>query len=182
MVTDSQLAQIMPNLPADTRAQYLPFLNKAMDIYEISNDLRISAFLAQIAHESGEFRYMEEIWGPTDAQLRYEPPSDLADDLGNTEEGDGARYKGRGVIQITGRYNYGKYGDLISVDIVNNPTIASTPQIAFSTAGVYWQTNGLNELADQQDFETITKRINGGLNGYEDRCKYYDRAKQVLGV
>ncbi len=182
MVTDSQLAKIMPNLPADTRAQYLPFLNKAMQIYKINNDLRVSAFLAQIAHESGEFRYMQEIWGPTDAQLKYEPTTSVSESLGNTEPGDGERFMGRGVIQITGRYNYGKYGEMLGVDLITTPTIASSPQIAFSTAGAYWETNGLNELADKEDFETITKRINGGLNGYEDRCKYYERAKDVLGV
>ncbi len=182
MVTDNQLAQIMPNLPDDTRAQYLPFLNRAMDIYHINNDLRMAAFLAQIAHESGEFRYMQEIWGPTDAQLKYEPVTSVSENLGNTEPGDGELFMGRGVIQITGRYNYGKYGELVGVDLLSNPPIASSPQIAFSTAGAYWETHGLNELADEEDFETITEKINGGLNGYEDRCMYYDRAKDVLGV
>jgi len=182
MVTDQQLAEIMPNLSDDKRSMYLPFLNKAMDIYHINNDLRTAAFLAQIAHESGEFQYMEEIWGPTEAQMKYEPTTDVSENLGNTEPGDGALFKGRGVIQITGRYNYGKYGDMLGIDLISSPTIASTPQIAFSTAGAYWESHGLNELADQEDFETITKKINGGLNGYEDRCKYYDRAKDVLGV
>ena len=182
MVTDSQLQEIMPNLPAAKREQYLPFLNRAMEIYEIDTPLREAAFLAQVAHESGEFRYMEEIWGPTSAQLRYEPPSDLATRLGNIDPGDGERYKGRGVIQLTGRANYQKYGDLIGVDLVDTPTLASNPQIAFTVAGLYWQTNGLNELADEGDFETITRRINGGLNGYDNRVKYYERALNALGV
>jgi predicted chitinase len=182
MITDSQLRQIMPNLPDEKLEQYLPFLNRVMEIYEIDTPLRIAAFLAQLAHESGEFRFMEEIWGPTAAQLRYEPPSDLATRLGNIEPGDGERYKGRGVIQLTGRFNYQKYGDLLGIDLVSNPTLASTPQIAFSTAGLYWQENDLNELADQEDFETITRRINGGLNGYDHRLMYYERARDVLGV
>ncbi len=125
---------------------------------------------------------MEEIWGPTAQQKRYEPPSDLAKRLGNTQPGDGFRYRGRGPIQITGRANYKKYGDLLSVDLVGNPDLAATPQFAFSTAGQFWKRNGLNELADVQDFITITKRINGGLNGLADRQKYYAIAKNVLGA
>jgi putative chitinase len=180
MVADSQLAQIMPNLPAEKRALYLPFLNRAMNTYGINNRLRKAAFLAQIAHESGELRYLEEIWGPTEAQSLYEPESELARILGNTEPGDGERFKGRGAIQITGRYNYAKYGDLLGVDLIANPTIATTPQIAFSTAAAFWQTSGLNQLADVEDFGEITRIINGGLNGYEERCKYYQRAMDVL--
>jgi putative chitinase len=180
MVTDSQLAQIMPKLPAEKRALYLPFLNKAMDTYEINNRLRKAAFLAQIAYESGELRYLEEIWGPTEAQLLYEPESYLARVLGNTDPGDGERFKGRGAIQITGRRNYTRYGEMLGVDLIANPTIATTPQIAFSTAAAFWQTNGLNELADIEDFGAITRIINGGLNGYEERCRYYQRAMDVI--
>jgi putative chitinase len=181
MVTDSQLAQIMPKLPAEKRALYLPFLNRAMSTYGINNRLRKAAFLAQIAHESGELRYLEEIWGPTEAQLLYEPESELARLLGNTDPGDGERFKGRGAIQITGRRNYAKYGEMLGVDLIANPAIAMTPQIAISTAAAFWQTNGLNELADIEDFGEITRIVNGGLNGYEERCKYYQRAMDVLG-
>ncbi|MBK9312917.1 MAG: hypothetical protein IPM55_01510 [Acidobacteria bacterium] len=181
-LSDSQLQQIMPKLPASMRMIYLAFLNRVMQIYRIDQPLRASAFLAQLAHESGELRFMEEIWGPTPQQLKYEPPSDLAKRLGNTQPGDGFRYRGRGPIQITGRFNYRKYGNLLGVDIESIPDLATTPQIAFSIAGVYWQSNGLNELADVQDFITITKKINGGLNGLESRMKYYERAKIVLGV
>jgi predicted chitinase len=182
MLTDSDLQQIMPRLPQAKRQLYLPFINKVMEIYEIDTPLRASAFLAQIAHESAELRYMEEIWGPTAQQKRYDPPTDLAKRLGNTQRGDGFRYRGRGPIQITGRANYKKYGDLLSVDLVGNPDLASTPQYAFSTAALFWKRNGLNELADVQDFITITKRINGGLNGLADRQKYYQIAKNVLGA
>ena len=180
MVTDSQLVQIMPNLPADKRALYLPFLNKAMEIYGINNPLREAAFLAQIAYESFELKYLEEVWGPTEAQSLYEPGSEVAKLLGNSEPGDGEKYKGRGAIQITGRTNYEKYGDLLGVDLVDNPAIATTPQIAFSTAGAFWQANGLNELADEGDFAEITRRINGGMSGYEERLVYYERAKDTL--
>jgi hypothetical protein len=125
---------------------------------------------------------MEEIWGPTAQQKKYEPPSDLAKSLGNTQSGDGFRYRGRGPIQITGRANYKKYGDLLGVDLVGNPDLAATPQFAFSTAGLFWKLNRLNELADVQDFTTITKRINGGLTGLQERQKYYDVAKDVLSA
>lgn len=180
MVTDEQLQQIMPNLPAAKRQLYLAHLNAALDLCGINTMLRTAAFLAQIAHESGEFRWMEELWGPTDAQKRYEPPSTLATSLGNTEPGDGARFKGRGPIQITGRSNYRRYGDLLSIDLIGQPQQAAAPEVAFRTAGLFWKTNGLNELADIEDFVKITRRINGGTNGLPDRQMYYARAKQVL--
>jgi putative chitinase len=182
MLTDNDLQQIMPKLPQAKRQLYLPFMNKVMGIYEIDTPLRASAFLAQVAHESGELKFMEEIWGPTAQQKKYEPPSDVAKRLGNTQPGDGFRYRGRGPIQITGRANYKKYGDLLGVDLIGNPDLAATPQYAFSTAGLFWKLNGLNELADVEDFVTITKRINGGLNGLEERQRYYEIAKNILGA
>jgi predicted chitinase len=182
MLTDSDLQQIMPRLPQAKRQLYLPFMNRVMGIYEIDTPLRASAFLAQIAHESAELRFMEEIWGPTAQQKKYEPPSPVARALGNTKKGDGFRYRGRGPIQVTGRANYKKYGDLLGVDLVGNPDLAATPQYAFSTAGLFWKLNGLNELADVQDFVTITRRINGGLNGLAERQRYYETAKDVLGA
>ena len=182
MITDDQLRQVMPNLAAAKRALYLPHLNAAMQAHAIDTPLRTAAFVAQLAHESGEFRWMEEIWGPTAAQLRYEPPNALAAKLGNTQAGDGKRFKGRGPIQITGRFNYAKFGGLLGIDLVGNPALAAAPEVAFSTAGLFWQKNGLNELADARDFVTITRRINGGTNGLADRQMFYERAKAVLGT
>ncbi len=180
MLTDPQLQQIMPNLAPAKRALYLGPLNQAMASCDVNTLLRTAAFAAQLAHESGEFRWMEEIWGPTAAQLGYEPPSAKAARLGNTQPGDGKRFKGRGPIQITGRFNYKKYGDLLGVDLTISPERAAAPEVAFLTAGLFWKTNGLNELADGQQFVTITRRINGGENGLADRQKYYERAKAVL--
>ena len=180
MLTDAQLQQIMPNLVSVKRALYLTPLNAPIQTYAIDTALRTAAFIAQLAHESGEFRWMEEIWGPTDAQRRYEPPNDLAKRLGNTQAGDGKRFKGRGPIQITGRFNYQTYGDLLGIDLVADPAKAATPEIAFATAGLYWQRNGLNELADTRQFTAITRRINGGSNGLADRQMYYARALGVL--
>ena len=181
MLTATQLAQIMPSLPQGKLQQFLPQLNEAMQTWGIDTMWRTAAFVAQLAHESGELRWMEEIWGPTDAQRRYEPPSDLAKKLGNTQPGDGKRFKGRGPIQITGRANYQKYGALLGADLIANPALASA-DLAFVIAGLFWKSNGLNELADAQQFVAITRRINGGTNGLVDRQKYYERAKAVLGV
>ena len=181
-LTESDLQQIMPTLPSAKRQLYLPFINRVMEVYEIGTPLRASAFLAQIAHESGELKFMEEIWGPTAVQNRYEPPGDKATELGNTQPGDGRRYRGRGVIQLTGRANYQTFGDQLGVDLVGNPDLVATPQFAFETAGLFWKMKGLNELADVQDFTAITRRINGGLNGLADRQKYYEIAIELLGA
>ena len=180
MLTDTQLQQVMPRLAAAKLQLLLPHLNHAMQTYGVDTMQRTAAFIAQLAHESGEFRWMEEIWGPTDPQRRYEPPGTLAARLGNTQPGDGKRFKGRGPIQITGRFNYTKYGALLGIDLTAQPELAATPEIAFATAGLYWQSNGLNELADAGDFLKITRRINGGTNGLADRQKYHTRASELL--
>lgn len=172
MVTDDELRQIMPNLPAAKRAAYLPFIQQAMEEFEITAYLREAAFLAQLAHESAELRYMEEIASGAAYEGRK--------NLGNTQPGDGKRYKGRGPIQLTGRANYTKYGQLLGLDLVNDPSVAATKEVGFRIAGQYWKLNGLNALADRQEFKAITKRINGGYNGLDDRIKYYERAKKVL--
>jgi predicted chitinase len=172
MLTDDELKQIIPNCPEAKRADYLPFLQQAMAEFEISSYLRETAFLAQLAHESAELRYLEEIASGAAYEGRK--------DLGNTQPGDGKRFKGRGPIQLTGRANYAKYGQLLGLDLINNPTIAATKEVGFRIAGEYWKLNGLNELADQQQFKSITKRINGGYNGLDDRIKYYNRAKKIM--
>ena len=182
MLTDEQLHDVMPHLAAAKAALLLPHLNAAMAAYGVNTERRTAAFIDKVAHESGEFRWMEEIWGPTDAQRRYEPPSDLAQKLGNVQAGDGKRFKGRGPIQITGRFNYKKYGDLLGTDLLGDPDRAATPEVAFAVAGLYWKTNGLNELADADDFVKITRRINGGTNGLADRQRFYALAKEVLAL
>src|SRR5215471_17993642 len=175
----------MPGLPAAKNAEYLPPLDAAMTEFAIDAPLRAAAFLAQLAHESGQFRFMEEIWGPTPQQLRYEPTSSLATALGNTEAGDGKRFKGRGPIQVTGRANYLRFGGLLGVDLVTTPEQAALPELAFRIAGLYWSKKGLNELADQgtdDAFREITRRINGGFNGLADRQQFYAAARAALGV
>ncbi len=175
----------MPGASLKRNREFLPFLQAAMTEFAIESPARAAAFIAQLAHESGQFRFMEEIWGPTPAQRRYEPPSSLATDLGNTEAGDGKRFKGRGPIQITGRANYQRFGDLLRMDLVSNPPLAAVPDVAFRIAGLFWSRKGLNELADQATadaFRQITRRINGGLNGLAERQAFYGVACTVLGV
>ena len=185
MLTAEQLQAIMPATPAKRREALLPFLQAAMIEFAIEAPARAAAFLAQLAHESGQFRFMEEIWGPTGAQRRYEPVSTLATNLGNSEAGDGKRFKGRGPIQITGRANYRRFGDLLGTDLVSEPARAALPELAFRIAGLFWSKKGLNELADRatdEAFREITRRINGGFNGLEDRRKFYAVARTVLDV
>jgi putative chitinase len=185
MLTTEQLQAIMPLLSAAKRATLFPFLTAAADEFGIDQPARAAAFLAQLAHESAQFRFMEEIWGPTAAQRRYEPPGKLAGDLGNTEPGDGRRFKGRGPIQITGRANYRRFGDVLGLDLVSAPEQAALPDVAFRIAALYWSKKGLNELADRvtaEAFREITRRINGGFNGLAERERFYETAKAVLGV
>lgn len=129
--------------------------------------------MAQLAHESGNFRYMEEIASGRAYEGRK--------DLGNTEKGDGTRYKGRGPIQLTGRANYRKYGLALGIDFENNPEIVALPSIGMLVACKYWDDNGLNELADKDDINLITRRINGGFNGLDDRKAKLNTMKNMLG-
>jgi predicted chitinase len=176
-ISAPQLNQSMLGITPDRVVLYLVLLNAAMVEFEINTALRAAAFLAQVGHESGSLRRMEEIWGPTPEQKRYEGRADL----GNTQPGDGSRFRGRGPIQITGRANYQKYGDLLGVDLVGSPLDAASKEVAFRIAGSFWKTHGLNELADAGDIVSITRRINGGLNGLRDREVRYARAKAALG-
>lgn len=173
-ITLQQLRAIMPHLAQDTAAQYLPFLNSAMAERNITTPKREAAFLAQLAHESGELRYWEEL----SSGAQYEGRKDL----GNTQPGDGPRYKGRGPIQLTGRNNYRAAGQALNVDLENNPTLAATPQVGFRVAAWFWDSHGLNALADNGDFVGITRVINGGLNGLQQRQQYYQQALHVLGA
>jgi putative chitinase len=137
---------------------------------------RVAAFIAQIGHESGQLVYLREIWGPTSAQKGYEGRADL----GNTVTGDGFKYRGRGLIQVTGRANYAACGEALGLDLINHPELLEQPQHACMSAAWFWATHGLNTLADADKFETITRRINGGLNGQADRLNLWAKASAVL--
>lgn len=130
----------------------------------LDNSLRLIHFLAQLAHESGNFRYMEEIASGAAYEGRK--------DLGNTQPGDGVRFKGRGPIQLTGRANYRRYGQQLGIDLENNPQIVALPSMGLMVACKFWSDNGLNVLADKDDMVAVTRRINGGTNGLADRKKH----------
>ena len=138
----------------------------------LENSLRFIHFLAQLAHESGNFRYMEEIASGAAYEGRK--------DLGNVNKGDGVRYKGRGPIQLTGRANYRRYGQQLGIDFENNPEIVALPSVGLLVACKFWSDNGLNELADKDDVLSITKRINGGTNGLQDRKDKLKLIKSML--
>ena len=139
----------------------------------LDNSLRLIHFLAQLAHESGNFRYMEEIASGAAYEGRK--------DLGNTQPGDGKRFKGRGPIQLTGRANYRRYGQQLGIDFENNPAIVAIPSVGLLVACKFWSDNGLNELADKDDVVSITKRINGGTNGLADRKAKLEIIKDMMG-
>lgn len=153
-------------------------ISAATALYAIDTPQRLAAFLAQVGHESGRFIFLTELWGPTSAQDGYEGRADL----GNTQPGDGFRYRGRGLIQITGRANYQRAGDELTLPLIDHPELLAQPDNAALSAAWFWNSHGLNVLADAGDFETITRRINGGLNGLEDREALWKTAKAALGV
>lgn len=181
MITETQFRQMMPNAGSRLDAHW-PFIVPAMDKGRITSPKRIAAFLAQLAHESGQYRDMEEIWGPTEAQLGYEGRADL----GNTEPGDGVKFKGHGPIQITGRANHEACGLALGIDLINTPTLLTRPEYGTAAACWFWTTGNkkidLNILADRDWFKTITRVINGGLNGLSDRRQYWDRNRALLGL
>lgn len=172
-ISKSELLYIMPTavLRADV---FVLALNFAMEKFEIDTPKRVAAFLAQIAHESGELRYMEEIASGAAYEGRK--------DLGNIHPGDGVKFKGRGPIQITGRANYlmcsrDLYGD---ERLLESPEYLSMPLDGCMSAAWFWGRKNLNDLADAGDFIRITKLINGGLNGLEQRQMYHKRAIDII--
>lgn len=175
-MTLDQLRMIMPY--AGKRAEaFLDPLNRAMAEFGIDSPMQQAAFLAQIAHESGSLRYVREL-----ASGAAYDTGRLAARLGNTPEddGDGERYRGRGLIQITGTDNYracsvALFGD--GEHLLAHPELLEQPELAARSAAWFWKSRGLN---DETDFLQITRRINGGTNGLQDRLAYYDRAKGVL--
>ena len=176
MISEQQLAQIYPMAPLSKIKLFLPYLNQYMNAYEINTPNRQAAFLAQIGHESGQLHYTEEIASGKAYEGRK--------DLGNLFKGDGIRFKGRGLIQITGRSNYTSAGKALGFDLVNYPEQLKEPSLATQSACWWWHNRGLNEIADSPteiNFKRITRIINGGYNGYADRFKIWQRALQVLG-
>lgn len=144
--------------------------------YDINTPLRLAHFLAQASHESEGFRFLKEIWGPTKAQKKYEGRADL----GNVRVGDGFLYRGRGIFQLTGRSNYARLGKALALPLEVDPDLACDPQVSVRIACHFWMTHEINAFADANDIIRVTRAINGGLNGIEDRKACFLRARQVL--
>jgi predicted chitinase len=183
LLTEHDLRNCIPSISDRKIDKYLSPLNTTLEKYSINTPLRIAAFLAQVAHESGNFNYVEEIASGSAYEFRK--------DLGNLEfiavqiahqnhSTTGVFYKGRGLIQITGYYNYKACGEALGIDIIHSPVMLTDPLYATLSAGWFWDSHELNVFADHKTFDTITRRINGGLNGKVERDANYKRCLQVL--
>ncbi|MEI7064762.1 glycoside hydrolase family 19 protein [Dickeya chrysanthemi] len=204
-ISQEKLKKVMTAASADDLALFQPALQQECNTAGINTPLRFAHFIAQVAHESNELRARVEnlnysakglrsVFGryftteEMAAQCERKPESIAnivyANRLGNgaTETGDGWKYRGRGLIQLTGRDNYRTCGSAIGQDLVTNPDLISqNPEVSVAAAIWFWKKNGLSELADQDDINTITRRINGGLNGLADRKNYLAKAKRAFG-
>jgi len=162
----------------DRAQKNLEAITAAMEEFGIDTPARQAMFLANVGHESGGLHWASEIWGPTIAQQRYEGRRDL----GNTQPGDGFKYRGRGWLQTTGRANYTALSEHLGVDYVSDPDRLAEPEDAARSAGYFWQSHNLNQYADAGDFLAVVKRINGGYNGLSERQMLWGEAKEALGV
>ena len=178
-LTKQQLLHILPNA-GQSAGVFVSALNTAMNHYQIVGLKRVAAFIAQVGHESGQLLYVREL-GNDQYLSKYDTGS-LAKRLGNTPEadGDGQKYRGRGLIQITGRANYAECGEALGLDLVNHPELLEKPQHACMSAAWFWSSRGLSTLADAGKFDRITRRINGAQNCAADRQALYARALEVL--
>lgn len=180
MLTATDLQIILPAASGANIDRFWQPLNDAMDEFSINSPARQAAFLAQIGHESGSLRYVRELG--SHAYLDKYDTGSLAARLGNTPEDDddGQKYRGRGLIQITGLDNYRQCGDALNLDLIEHPELLEQPVNAARSAGWWWAAHGCNEIADSGNFQKLTKRINGGLNGLADRKAIWKRAKEQL--
>jgi len=203
ILTKEQLAQLIPGNP------YVDYWHSAMERclpdYDINTPQRVAAFMAQCGHESGNFKFLKENLKYRAASLtkvwpKYFPNMEIANQYAGNEEkianrayagrmgngpeesGDGWRFCGRGLIQLTGRNNYQNFADSIETDINDIPAYLATFEGAVQSACWFWETNKLNQWADKGDMLTLTKRINGGTLGLDDRIKHYQHALHVMGL
>lgn len=177
-ITREQLYKIIGDYNRVDR--YLHYINKYLDVFEINTPLRASHFIAQCCHETAGFKFMKE-QGKVNYFLKYDKGS-LAKMLGNTKKGDGWKYRGRGFLMLTGRANYQSYQNsgYCKGDIMSNPELLEGQNGSVKSAMWWWFTHGLNELADKDDIVKITKKINGDLNGIDDRKNWLNKCKKVL--
>lgn len=178
-VTRQQMLEIVPSGSA-RMSDFLHYINAWADTFEINTPKRMAMFLGQVLAETGGFRYTKEL-GDDDYFKKYEKGK-LAQQLGNKVKGDGAKYKGRGLLMITGRTNYKAYQNsgYCTGDIMNEPSLLEKPCGASKSGMWWWWKHGCNAIADTGNIERLTKKINGGLNGLEDRTKWTNKCMKVL--
>ena len=199
-----QLAKILKMKPAKA-GEWIDAINATFEKFDISTPERQACFLGQCAHESGGFTALSEnlnysaaslcrVWPKrfptvTDGQNYERNPQKIANKVyanrmgnGDEESGEGFAYRGRGLIQLTGKSNYEACGEAIGVDLVSNPDLVATPEYAALSAGWFWDKNHLNKFADANDMEGLTKKINGGTHGIEDRVARTQLALDVLSA
>ena len=179
LITAEQLKSIMPHATDENIRTYLPFLNDTMMRFEIDTNIRQCHFLAQLAVESGSLRYVRELASGEAYEGR--------ESLGNIVPGDGVKYKGRGLIQLTGRENYQRFQDWLvlnyteDIDVMTYPELLESPELAVMVAGWYWEMRNVNAMADRDDVVSVTRKVNGGRNGLAQRVDFLNRAKLILG-
>lgn len=190
---DQQAFQAAAGLSPALAARWWPHIEPALFEFGILTPPRTAAWIAQTGHESLGFSLTRELWGPTPAQMRYErdlsaawPPANRTSrnqkpfELGNSQPGDGKRFMGRGLIQITGRTNYRTCGAALGFDLEATPAMLEGEALAARSACWFWASRNLNALADAGDFDALTRKINGGTNGLADRRERWVRAKQFI--
>lgn len=183
----NMLKEILPNIKPDKCESYVVAFNAIFPKFDLNNEKRIAAFLGQIAVESGELRYDKELpskYNKKDPKDASEPIGTLYEgrkNLGNNQAGDGPKFIGRGILQLTGRANYESMSKKLGVDLIQNPEIACDPHISTMIACQYFKERGLLELADAWDLDKITEKVNGKMKLHHDlRVKYSLRALKVL--
>ena len=173
-VTCERLLRLAPRAETAIVAGIAGSFDRLAEDHGVTTRLRICHFLAQAAHETDGFRTLVEYGGPA-WFARY----DGRHDLGNTQAGDGARYRGRGIFQLTGRANYRRFGQILGLDLEAEPERAKEPATSLRVAFAYWSGRAINAAADADDVERVTKLINGGRNGLAERAHYLTMAKAI---
>ena len=205
MITKEEFQALVPDVSWKYVSPYLDIYEAVLDKYEINTPLRKAHFLAQVSHESGSFKYVKENlnysanalyavfrkYFPTlaAAELYARQPEKIANKvyanrMGNGDEasGEGWKYRGRGLIQLTGKDNYTSFSADTGQDFVGNPDLVTQPEWALSSACWFWKKRNINRFADEDDIHMVTKRINGGFNGLEDRQHFLDEYKKLYNI
>ena len=220
LISLEQLEEILPHAKKENLEKYCDALNAAMEEFEINTPKRIAMFVAQVAHESGNFSAVSEnlnykaatlaacwpnrfaVLGPDKKPIKENGklvPTAVANSIagkpelianlvysarmgnGPAESGEGWLYRGRGLKQLTGKFNYEKCGASLGLDLISNPDLLLEPMAAARSAGWFWRANNLSTFADKGDLEGMTKKINGGLIGYAERKAKYDKVLAAIG-